>query len=610
MRARYAYNMPFNQLQTDRSQGQVLSRVGELPGLAGKFVPVRRVRDLYRRAQGTGGGFRLDNLLTEMRIELRIDPADQERIPAKGPVVAVANHPYGVLDGALLTVLLTRVRPDVKVLTNYLLADVPELKQHCIFVNPFDTDRSVDANRRALREALAWLNCGGMLAIFPAGEVSHWQMPMPHIADPTWNDTAVRLIPRTGATALPIFFCGHNSVGFQMLGMIHPKLRTAFLLQEFLKQEGRRVQVRIGTPVTADAVRSIENDREAIEYLRWRTYLLAQRRKSQASWPSTVRTRFISTVQEPVAACVDLVRLAEEVAKIPSEQCLAQNGEWAVYLGSASQIPNVLLEIGRLREVTFRRAGEGTGKSRDLDSFDEYYDHILLWNKKKNELVGAYRAGNTGEILAARGIGGLYTSTLFRYDERLFKKLGPALELGRSFIRPEYQRQYSPLLLLWKGIAKLVAMRPETPVLFGAVSISNEYNKTSREMIYRFFESRIQGDELAQYIMPRRKFRPGLLRHWDFRAMRRSLRDVEELSEPIMDVESDGKGLPILLRQYTKIGGKLLGFNLDRKFSDVLDGLVLVDLRKTDAGVLDRYMGKDAAANFRRMHGLASIVSE
>lgn len=610
MRARYAYNMPFNQLQTDRSQGQVLSRVGELPGLAGKFVPVRRVRDLYRRAQGTGGGFRLDNLLTEMRIELRIDPADQGRIPAKGPVVAVANHPYGVLDGALLTVLLTRVRPDVKVLTNYLLADVPELKQHCIFVNPFDTDRSVDANRRALREALAWLNCGGMLAIFPAGEVSHWQMPMPQIADPIWNDTAVRLIRRTGASALPIFFCGHNSVGFQLLGMAHPKLRTAFLLQEFLKQEGRRVQVRIGTPVTADAIRSIENDREATEYLRWRTYLLAQRRKAQASWPSTVRTRFISAVQEPVAACPDPVRLAEEVAKIPSEQCLAENGELAVYLGSAGQIPNVLLEVGRLREVTFRRAGEGAGKSRDLDSFDEYYDHILLWNKKKNELVGGYRAGNTGEILAARGIGGLYTSTLFRYDERLFTKLGPALELGRSFIRPEYQRHYSPLLLLWKGIAKLVAMRPETPVLFGAVSISNEYNQTSREMIYRFFESRIQGEELARYIMPRRKFRPGLLRHWDFQAMCRSLRDLEELSEPINDVESDGKGLPILLRQYTKIGGKLLGFNLDRKFSDVLDGLVLVDLRKTDAGVLDRYMGKDAAANFRRMHGLASIVSE
>lgn len=543
-----------------------------------------------------------------MRIELRVDSADQERIPAKGPVVVVANHPYGVLDGALLNVLLTRVRPDVKILTNFLLQDVPELRKHSIFVDPFETDRSIEANCRALREALAWLQSGGMLAIFPSGEVSHWQMPPAQIADPVWNDTAVRLIRRTGATALPVFFCGHNSVGFQLLGMVHPKLRTAFLLQEFLKQEGRSVEVRIGSPVTADAVRSIEDDRKAIEYLRWRTYLLAQRRKPQASWPSSVRTRFISTIQEPVAAPVAPANLAAEIEKLGSGQCLAENGDFAVYLGSAERVPNLLLEIGRLRELTFRGVGEGTGKVRDLDSFDQYYGHILLWSKRKNELVGAYRVGNTAEILPSRGINGLYTSTLFRYDERLFERLGPALELGRSFIRPEYQRQYAPLLLLWKGIACLVAMHPKTPVLFGAVSISNEYNKTSREMIYRFFESRIQEDELAQFIVPRRKFRSGLLRQWDCQAMCRILRDLDELSEPIGDVESDGKGLPILLRQYAKIGGKMLGFNVDRKFSDVLDGLVLVDLRETAPSVLDRYMGKDAAANFRRTHRLVSTA--
>ena len=142
------------------------------------------------------------------------------------------------------------------------------------------------------------------------------------------------------------------------------------------------------------------------------------------------------------AAPADL--LAEEVESLPEDRCLAENGDFAVYLGTAREIPQLLREVGRLREVTFRRAGEGTGKSRDLDSFDEYYWHILLWHKTKQELVGAYRAGNTAEILAAHGVGGLYTSTLFRYDERIFQKLGPALELGRSFVRPEYQRQYAP----------------------------------------------------------------------------------------------------------------------------------------------------------------------
>jgi len=201
-------------------------------------------------------------------------------------------------------------------------------------------------------------------------------------------------------------------------------------------------------------------------------------------------------------------------------------------------------------------------------------------------------------------VAGLYTNTLFRYDKRLFDKMGPGLELGRSFVRPEYQRQYAPLLLLWKAIARFVALRPETPVLFGAVSVSNTYNRASRELIYSFFEARKQG-ELAHLVTPRRPYRPLRLGRWDCRAVCHVLRNLDELSEPITDVETDGKGLPILLKQYAKVGGKLLGFNVDRKFSDVLDGLVVVDLRHTQPAVLDRYMGRESAVSFRRYHGLA-----
>jgi putative hemolysin len=604
MGLRYWYEMPSDHLHAEHTQAGVLSRVAEFPGLAGKLAPVDKVRDLYRRVQRSPEGFRLDNLLVEMRVGLRVAAPDQARIPASGPVVVVANHPYGVLDGAILTVLLTRARPDVKVLTNSLLADVPELQKHCIFVDPFQTDRSLESNRRALREALAWLQQGGMLAMFPAGEVSHWQMPAAQVADRAWNETAVRLIRRTGATALPVYFCGHNGVSFQLMGMLHPRLRTAFLLQEFLQQKGKTVEVRVGSGIPAEALEAIGDDREATEYLRWRTYLLGRRSKPEALWQTALRSRLALKIQEPVAAPVPESLLAEEVERLPEDRRLAENGDLAVYLGTAREMPQLLREVGRLRELTFRAAGEGTGKSRDLDQFDDYYSHILLWHKTKRELVGAYRAGNTAEILAERGISGLYTSTLFRYDERIFQKLGPALELGRSFVKPEYQRQYAPLLLLWKGIARMVARRPEIPVLFGAVSISNDYNEASREMIYRFFEARMQEDELKGLIEPRRPFRPPLLRRWDCRGMfeGEALRDLDELSAPITDVETDGKGLPILLRQYAKIGGKLLGFNVDRKFSNVLDGLVVVDLRKTEPAVLDRYMGREGAARFRKVH--------
>jgi len=606
MGLRYWYEMPSDHLHADPTQPEVLAHVAGFPGLAGKFAPVSKVRELYRRVQRSPDGFRLESLLAEMRVGLRVAAADEARIPASGPVVVVANHPYGVLDGAILTVLLTRVRPDVKVLTNFLLADVPELQNHCIFVDPFQTDRSVESNRRAVREALAWLQQAGMLAIFPSGEVSHWQMPAAQIADPDWNDTAARLIRKTGATALPVYFCGYNGVGFQLMSMLHPKLRAAFLLQEFLQQEGKTVEVRVGSAIPADTVETIPGDREAIEYLRWRTYLLARRTKPEALWHTALRSRLAFRTQEPVAAPMSSHLLAEEVESLPEDRCLAANGDFAVYLGAADQIPQLLREVGRLRELTFRGAGEGTGKSRDLDPFDDYYSHILLWNKTKQELAGAYRAGNTAEILKARGISGLYTSTLFRYDEKVFEKLGPALELGRSFVRPEYQRQYAPLLLLWKGIARMVARQPEIPVLFGAVSISNDYNQASREMIYRFFEAHMQQDELAGLIEPRQPFRAGLLRRWDCRGMYHAFRDLDELSQPITDVEADGKGLPILLRQYAKIGGKLVGFNVDRKFSNVLDGLVVVDLRQTEPAVLERYMGREGAARFRQVHAAAA----
>jgi hypothetical protein len=320
-----------------------------------------------------------------------------------------------------------------------------------------------------------------------------------------------------------------------------------------------------------------------------------------------VRSKISEKAHEPVAAAEPAEGLTEELDRLPGDRCLVENVDLAVYLVKSNEAPRMLREIGRLREVTFRGAGEGTGKQRDLDRFDRYYWHVLLWHKTRRELVGAYRAGNTAEILAERGVNGLYTSTLFRYDARLFEKLGPALELGRSFVRPEYQRQYAPLLLLWKGIARLLTMHTDIPVLFGAVSISNDYSTASREMIYRFFEARMRDDERAGIIErgmiePRRAFRPAGLRPWDCRAMCAALHDLEELSQPITDVETDGKGLPILLRQYAKIGGRLLGFNVDRKFSNVLDGLVVVDLRKTEPGVLERYMGREGAMMFRRRH--------
>jgi len=599
--------MPILSPIDDQVRGGVLANAPLLAGLprfAEKLLPLDQAHQLYERVRNSADGFVLENLLREMEVDLRVSDSDVERIPRKGAVVVVANHPYGMLDGAVLAVLLGRVRPDVKIMTNFLLEGVPELDEHCIFVDPLHMPGSTERNRRALKQALEWLREGGMLAIFPAGEVSHWQMPQATIADPQWSDTATRLIRKTGASALPVYFCGRNSLGFQLVGMIHPSLRMAFLLQEFLQQSGKSVTLRVGSAIPSQSVVGIADNWRATEYLRWRTYLLAQRGKKQINFPGALRSVLPHKSEEAIAAALPPELLACDFQAIPPERRLVENSELVVCVARAEEIPHLMQEVGRLREVTFRQAGEGTGKSTDLDCFDRHYWHLLLWAKQKNELVGAYRAGNTAEIVAQHGVNGLYTSTLFRYDERLLERLGPALELGRSFVRPEYQRQYAPLLLLWKAIARFVLLRAEIAVLFGAVSISNTYNRASRELMYSFFEDRRQGDDLAELVAPRKPFRPGRLRPRDCRAVCHALRDLEELSEPIADVEIDGKGLPILLKQYAKVGGKLLGFNVDPKFSDVLDGLVVVDLRQTEAGVLERYMGREGATAFRRRHGL------
>jgi len=560
------------------------------------------VRELYERVRSAPQGFRLETLLQQMEVDLQLQPADLERIPAKGPLVAVANHPFGVLDGAALGVLLSRVRPDVRVMTNSLLEGIPELAEHCFFVDPFHTASSVERNLRALKQAIEWLRQGGALAVFPAGEVSQLNVGKAEVADPVWNTVAARLIRKTGASALPVYFCGRNSMTFQLLGLIHPRLRTLVLMQEFLQQRGKNIEVRVGSSIPSDLIAGIENDQEATEYLRLRTYLLSYRGKKEISIPTKVRAVLPRKAQEPIVSAVPPSLVLSDITALPPDRLLTETNEFAVYAARAPEMPHLLEELGRLREVTFRAAGEGTGKRTDIDEFDAYYWHLLLWNREQRELVGAYRAGNTDEIIRAHGIKGLYTNSVFRYDERLFLKIGSALELGRSFIRTEYQKQYAPLLLLWKGIARFIARHPETPVLFGAVSISNEYSRLSREMIVRYFESREDGREFADLIQPRTPFRTPRLRRWDCRAFCNALHNLDELAEPISDLEEDGKGLPILIKQYAKLGGKLVGFNLDRKFSDVVDGLVIVDLRQTDPDVLGRYMGKEGYAAFRRFH--------
>jgi putative hemolysin len=574
-------------------------------GMMDKLLALDQLRDLYFRSQsGSEQNFH-HNLLRDLQVSCHVESSDLARIPAAGPVVAVSNHPFGILEGPLLNTVLPKVRPDFKIMTNQLLSCFKELEESCIFVDAFNSKKSRLANALALKQSIAWLKGGHMLVIFPAGEVSHWNFRHGEVEDPEWNVTAARLARMSKAVSVPMFFKGKNSVPFHVLGMVHPTLRTARLAHELFNKRGKLFEIRIGSPIPCETLAETPSDEDATRYLRWRCYLLGNRGETGMKLlPRFMPKKFGQKTQEPITAAIPRELLTTEIGKLPPELCLEGSRDYAVYIANAGQVPNLLKEIGRLREITFREVGEGTGKASDLDSFDPYYQHLVLWNRRKEEIVGAYRVGSVKEILARFGVNGLYTNTLFQFDEKFFERIGSSLELGRSFVRPEYQKKYAPLLMLWKGLGQYISSNPELHTLFGAVSISNDYHPVSRQLVTRFLEDQEASQDLARLVKARHPFRHGKSKANDINglAVRRFFRDLDSLSAVIADMETDGKGVPILLKQYIKLGGKLLGFNVDPHFSDALDGLVLVDLRQTEPDILDRYMGKAGSTRFLEYH--------
>lgn len=542
--------------------------------------------------------------LTSMGVGYELSAEDLRNIPTRGPLVVVANHPFGGIEGVILGAVLLQVRSDLRILANYLLKRVDGIGDTIIPVDPFDAPGSVKENLRGLKTALAWLKAGGVLATFPAGEVASFHWKKGRVADPAWSPHVAAIARRTRAAVLPVFFPGRNSLLFQLLGVLHPRLRTALLPRELMNKAGRRVRLFVGKAIPWQVLKRYETDAELIEYLKLRTHFL----KIRGVDKNRYRPRLVSLITDsmqlqPIMAPVAAAALRADLAGLPQAQQLISSGDFAVYMARASQIPNILNEIGRLREITFRDAREGTGKTVDLDRFDAYYLHLFLWNHASGELVGAYRLGLSDAIMKLYGVQGLYTNQLFRYKPALLEQLNRSIEFGRSFIRPEYQKKFNSLMLLWKGIGAFIAHNPQYNILFGPVSISKDYHTVSRNLIVRFLQAERFDTTLARYVSPRKPFRTREFQGSTRRLLHTAVNDLDDISLLISEIERDGKGIPVLLRQYLKLNGNLISFNRDREFSDVVDGLLMVDLRKTDPRLLKRFMGEEGVKRFTAVHG-------
>ncbi|HUC42447.1 MAG TPA: GNAT family N-acyltransferase [Candidatus Sulfotelmatobacter sp.] len=559
------------------------------------------IAELSRRYAGRPRGLSAQEFLgwtlgiVDSRLE--VAPSDLARVPRTGPAVVVSNHPFGAIEGVALAKAMLAARPDVRVLANFILRRIPEIAELFLLVDPFGGSAAASSNRAGLRAALDWLRQGGLLVVFPAGEVASFDRRARRVADPAWSPTVAGLIRRSDATAVPVFIPGRNGLPFQVAGLLHPLLRTALLPRQLLA--GRTVEVRVGSPIPAARLADLADDAAAIRFLRDRSEILAAREVTHDD-RAAVQPRRTPPRSERIVPAVPPDELAAEIARLPESSLLVSSEEMRVHVASAEEIPNVLREIGRLREVTFREVGEGTGREIDLDGFDRTYLHLFIWKRDSREIIGAYRLGLTDRVIQDHGIEGLYTSTLFRFDRHLFEAMGPALEMGRSWIRVEHQRSYVGLMLLWKGIGEFVSRHPRYATLFGPVSISAGYQALSQRLIIAFLDRNRKLTDWARWVRPTNPFRGGKRR--GLRARTERLSDLEEVSSLISEIEHDQKGVPILLKQYLKLDGRILGCNVDPDFSNVLDVLIVVDLRLTDRRVLGRYMGRDGVEKLHAFH--------
>lgn len=521
-------------------------------------------------------------------LPLRYDLEGLENIPAEGPCVIVCNHPHGMSDGLMFGDAVMRVRQDIRIVVNDFLSCVRGMRPYEITVDVYGGEAARRANMAGMREMLAWLRGGHCILVFPSGSVASYSCRDHAVIDDPWQTNIATLIRKTGATVVPMYIAGRTGVFFQMLTVLAKNLRPNLLPREIKRDIRMRHSIRIGKAVSPSSMALLEQDNALSDYLRLSSMLL---RYPHAPSGAPVAGH----AAEPVADSEPAEALQAELDALPAS-CLCFSHECSglqVFAVEASRIPRLMQEIGVQRERTFRAVGEGTGKSRDLDVYDSTYVHLIMWDARAKKLAGAYRMGRTDAIMEKQGIKGIYNASFFRFSKKMQGVLRAGLEMGRAFITPEYQKHSYSLDTLWMGIGRYMNNHPEYRYLYGTVSISSEYSVASRSLILSWLKTCRMAEEAAREV---KAFFPpeGLgLRREDIRLLPEAVPDVRALNNLVNNLEPDGKSVPVLLRQYLRLGGEMLSFGIDNDFGGTLDCLVIVDLSRTPERILRRYRGKD-----------------
>ena len=542
-----------------------------LSGLIIKVLELDKVnRTQAKYASSMGPDFARD-ILQDQGITYDVPEGELDRIPADGGFITISNHHFGSLDGLILCDTVGRRREDYKILTTFMLSLIPNLSPNFLPVNNLggkNDARSINSIRMALQH----IKDGGALGLFPAGEVATYQKEGKRTAvsaqkvieDKPWAPNMIRLIQKSGLPVVPIYFDGTNSRNFHFLGKIHPRLRTVRLVHELFNKRGTHIKVRIGKPVTPEEMAKFASAEELGAYLRNLTYALEVNCIEE-------KKRADLQQMEPIMDPVDPAVVKAELESIP-ERILFECGDYRCYFTRPDDIPGVMTEIARLREVTFRTVGEGSGKAKDTDIYDTYYKHLILWNIPNGEIAGAYRVGVGKEVLQRPE--GFYTASLFAFREGLKPYLPKSLELGRSFIAPRYRKEVLPLKLLLSGILTAGANCEGAEYTLGPVSVSSDFPTFYKSLILRYFLKNHSMENAENVVAPKTPFTPDFLRV-NPDALLSGCKSVEDLDRLLQYLSSGTLRLPVLFRKYACLGAKYVAFNIDKDFN-TLDAFIIL----------------------------------
>ncbi|MDA8621897.1 lysophospholipid acyltransferase family protein [Psychrosphaera sp.] len=497
-----------------------------------------------------------------------------KKLPKTGPVIIVANHPFGCLEGIALAREIKKARKDVKVLANKALSMFEELKPFFIFIDPL---RPKDPkNMKALKDCRRHLNQNGVLVLFPSGKVSEYEPDKQRICDAQWNRLPAQLARSCNADVLPIFFEGNNSKRFILLARVWSKLKLLMLFREMMNRQNVPINMRVGNLLSPVLLSKLKDVEVITAYLRAQTYALKS--VYQQSWPKDKITGML-----PLAKPINKSEIAAELEALPNNQKLASYKGFSVYYGYQRQISNIVLEIARERERVFRLHNEGSGQPIDTDKFDATYVHLFIIEDNSLDLIGAYRMGQTDILLKEGGLENLYLSKMFSFKQSFVNQQEPCLEMGRSFIVPEHQKSFYGLYLLWRGIGEFVVKYPRYRTLYGTVSISKLYDPRSVEYMRDLLT---QPSQEVDAITPFNVLNnPELV---DFTSKHREHFGV--LSALVSGTESDGKDIPILIKQYQKLAARFYCIGIDTNFNDTPGMLLSVHLPSAPQKSLKQYL--------------------